>query len=110
MTRKEKIKRAAFEYADKELIGIIDFKKEEAFIEGAMWADEHPVVKVGGAIKNYERGYEDAIDKTCEWLEQHLHHDNVGGFWADATDVDDFINQFKSSCSELPNNLKEGEQ
>lgn len=42
MTREEEIKKAAFEYADKELIGIIDFKKETAFIEGAMWADAHP--------------------------------------------------------------------
>lgn len=39
MTREEQIKKAAFEYADAELIGIIDFKKEAAFIEGAMWAD-----------------------------------------------------------------------
>lgn len=42
MTREEEIKKEAFEYADKELIGIIDFKKEEAFIEGAIWADAHP--------------------------------------------------------------------
>ena len=38
------------------------------FIHGAKWADAHPVVKVGGALKNYERGYEDAIDKACDWL------------------------------------------
>lgn len=48
------------------------------------------------------------IDKACEWLEQHLHHDNVGGFWADATSVEEFINQFKSGCSEIPNNQKGG--
>ena len=42
MTREEEIKKAAFEYADKELIGIIDFKKETAFIKGAKWADSHP--------------------------------------------------------------------
>ena len=26
------------------------------------------------ALKNYERGYEDAIDKACEWLEQNAYH------------------------------------
>lgn len=46
MTRKEEIKKEAFEYADKELIGIIDFKKEEAFIEGAMWADNSLLEKI----------------------------------------------------------------
>lgn len=90
MIREERIKKAALEYADAELIGIIDFKKEAAFIEGAEWADRT------------------MIDKACEWLEQHLHHDNVGGFWADATGVEDFINQFKSGCSEIPNNQKGG--
>lgn len=42
MTREEQIKKAAFEYADVELVGIIDFKKEAVFIEGAKWADTHP--------------------------------------------------------------------
>ena len=42
MTREEQIKKAAFGYADTELVGIIDFKKEAAFIEGATWADTHP--------------------------------------------------------------------
>lgn len=50
------------------------------------------------------------IDKACKWLERHLHHDNVGGFWADATGVEDFINQFKSGCSEIPTDLKGVEQ
>ena len=42
MIREEEIRKAAFDYADTELIGIVDFKKEAAFIKGAMWADEHP--------------------------------------------------------------------
>lgn len=42
MIREEEIKKAAFEYADAELIGIIDFKKEATFIAGAKWADAHP--------------------------------------------------------------------
>lgn len=44
---------------------------EIGFIEGAVWADAHPVVKVGGALKNYERGYEEAIDKACELLYEY---------------------------------------
>ena len=60
MTREEKIKKAAFEYADTEPVGIIDFKKEAAFIEGATWADTHPHwISVEDELPPKESEYDD---------------------------------------------------
>ena len=85
MTQEEQIDKAALDYCGYDTETIYAHI-ENAFITGAEWADNT------------------MIEKACEWLEQHLHHDNVGGFWADATGIEDFINQFKSGSSEKPNN------
>ena len=106
MTRQEQIKQQA-----KLLCNTVS--PEEYFIMGAEWADAHPVVKVGGALKNYERGYEDAIDKACEWLYEYNRKqvDNMFGtvHTADVTiNVAEFRKAMESSCSEFPNNSMEG--
>ena len=83
MTREEEIKKEAFEYADKELIGIIDFKKEAAFIEGAMWADRT------------------MIEKACEWLVKNLvtvDHDIIyNGLRTRKQLVDEYIKNFRKA-------------
>ena len=67
-----------------------------AFAEGANWADEHPIVKVGGAAKNYQRGYEFAELKATQWLGQNIDNylfiDNQG---AAGIKWNDFINDLK---------------
>ena len=132
MTRQEEIARAAKDYHIKQHPNFT-YREYVAFIDGAEWADEHPK-PVAIPMKDIEDCAKEIITKdwseqqerlwymiernyrahflrdACKWLEQHLHHDNVGGFWADATSVEDFINQFKSGCSEIPNNHKKGEQ
>ena len=101
----------------------------EALTFALEWADTHPkpvvikkedIKKLAKEVvtKDWQEQQEKLLDmiernyrahfmrSACKWLERHLHHDNVGGFWADATSVEEFINQFKSSCSEIPTNLK----
>lgn len=128
MTREKEITRAAKDHHIKQHPNF-SFGEYVAFIDGAKWADSHPrpvvipMEDIEDCAKEIitkdwreqqdrlfdmiERNYRaHFMRNACKWLEQHLHHDNVGGFWADATSVEDFINQFKSSLSEFPNNLK----
>lgn len=77
MTRKEEIKQAANAYIGHpyEIEEDVDVSmSRNAFMEGARWADNHPAIKVGGAAKNYQRGYEEAINKACGWLTELYKH------------------------------------
>lgn len=76
MTRQEEIEKIASAFAIDEVKDTCNPASKRGllyvgFITGAEWADAHPVVKVGGALKNYERGYEDAIEKACDLLYEY---------------------------------------
>lgn len=61
MSRDEEIKKAEIKYSDDTLFDGCDyvgqFAKQEAFIAGAKWADEHP-----------QHSKKEFIDKACNWL------------------------------------------
>ena len=57
MTRKEEIKKGAFDAFPNE-----GWERQRvSFVQGALWADEHP-----------RKGLLD-IEKVCEWLENNMH-------------------------------------
>lgn len=64
MTREEEIKQAEIKYSDDTLFDGCDYigqyAKQEAFIAGAKWADEHPKP---GIVNNQE-----FIDKTINYF------------------------------------------
>lgn len=63
MTREEIIKEAAAEHRDTVCCGFYDpiaDARQESFVEGAEWADEHP--KHGTVNK------QEFIEKACDWL------------------------------------------
>jgi hypothetical protein len=71
------------------------------FIEGAVWADEHPndeVLKLRKMFESdpdaYKQGYKDAIDKVCEWLYKRQQVDLV------VPDIEKFISEFKKETKE----------
>ena len=109
MTRQEELNEARHEW----YLRTQDADFCAGFQKGAEWADAHPVVKVGGALKNYERGYEDAINKACDLLYEYNRKQANKMFGeihtADVTiNVAEFRKAMESSCSEIPNNSKEG--
>ncbi len=44
------------------------------FIKGAQWADANPTANViiHGGSDAFEKGYRDAAEKACKWLEEHI--------------------------------------
>lgn len=87
MTRKEEIKMAA------------------EFAKGAEWADEHAVSCDGKAalyFNNivYENGYNEAVDKACEWLTRELCYTARGNnFFNNKTATDEFVESFKKAMN-----------
>ena len=61
------------------------------------WADAHPVVKVGGALKNYERGYEEAIDKACSWVHTALYLDHERSIEHRYATLEELLNDFRKA-------------
>lgn len=66
MTREEQIIEASQLYAK---------HQQKPFMDGALWADEHPndeVLKLRKMFESdpdaYKQGYKDAIEKAYEWL------------------------------------------
>ena len=66
MTREEEIEKASQAFN----IQVIS-NPWTLFKEGAKWADEHPAIIVGGGAKYLKRGYDEAVKKACEWLEEN---------------------------------------
>lgn len=64
MSRDEEIKKAEIKYSDDTLFDGCDYvgqyAKQEAFIAGAKWADEHPKPEIVNK--------EEFIEKACNWL------------------------------------------
>ena len=108
MTREEQIQDAASDHRDWVCCGFYDpvaDAREESFIEGAEWADEHP--KEGMVNK------QEFIEKAKEWLENtlyiHTEIKNDRDFneicrtdWvtSDYDSVEDFINSFCKAMEE----------
>ena len=72
MTREEQIEQAAKKYV-KDIVTPLPASLMTAFIKGAEYADRTPIHYDGKAMlhvlnKGHEQGYNDAIDKACEWL------------------------------------------
>ena len=96
MTREEQIIEASQLYAK---------HQQKPFMDGALWADEHPndeVLKLRKMFESdpdaYKQGYKDAIDKACEWLKFN---------YAEFTDntrlgikIDELIKDFKQAMEE----------
>ena len=96
-TREEQIKQEALNYGRCNPNGYWD---EDKFVEdhetpsidfkaGAEWADKNPndeVLKLRKMFESdpdaYKQGYNDAIDKACEWIERFAYNsvvtDNIG--------------------------------
>ena len=66
MTRQDELNEAWCKYMNK-----CSTETMQALAFALRWCDEHPVVKAGCALKNYERGYEEAIDKACDLLYEY---------------------------------------
>lgn len=90
MSRDEEIKQAEIKYSDDTLFDGCDyvgqFAKQEAFIAGAKWADEHPKPEMVNRQK--------FIKKACEYLESVLEHDL--GYYGAA----DFSDTFRKTMEE----------
>jgi len=100
MTREEEIEKIASAFAIDEVKDTCNPASKRGllyvgFITGAEWADAHPVVKVGGALKNYELGYEDAINKACEWLDENMN--DVGIRFMRGDEIKDIVDLFRKA-------------
>ena len=91
MTREEEIKKAAKDIAQ----GIEDWELaadiEDAFIEGAWWADAHNE----GLNMHIKYLKEELIDNACEWLKDYAHmfvSETTGDLYED-----DLINDFRKA-------------
>ena len=51
---------------------------EIGYIEGAVWADEHPDIDVR-TMAAWQSGYKEAIEKACEWLKEQLQNTTFNG-------------------------------
>lgn len=75
MTREEQIQQAEINHSDNTIFDECDYigqvAKQEAFIAGAKWADEHPK---DGMV---------SLDKVCEWLENKCENkgEYIGGIF-----------------------------
>lgn len=77
---------------------------EKAFIEGAKWADKHPISNgeelLYVAQKTTNRTKKEVINKACEWIKENIidyvNADSIGYY------VDDeiFIHDFKKAMEE----------
>lgn len=98
MTRLEKIQKEAAKYT----AGIEDWQLEadlqDAFIQGAIWADNDPCLATINA-DSYYAGFMTAVDKAMDWLRveldkmEEVHYIHVHGF--DAERRKEFLERFK---------------
>lgn len=92
MTREKQIIEASQLYAK---------HQQKPFMDGALWADEHPndeVLKLRKMFESdpdaYRQGYKDAIDKACEWLEERQAVD------LEVPNIEKFIEDFKKAMEQ----------
>lgn len=102
MTREEQIEQAAKKYV-KDIVTPLPASLMTAYIKGAEYADQHPINYDGKAMlhvlnKGYEQGWEDAVNKACEWLNANYAEIYLlarGGFSSDRV-----VEQFKKYMEE----------
>ena len=82
MTRAKEITKEAKKFAKEIDDWEIAEDVQDAFEQGAEWADAHPDIDVR-TMAAWQSGYKEAIDKACEWLENdfeeltRLHLDDI---------------------------------
>lgn len=90
MSRDEEIKKAEIKYSDDTLFDGCDYvgqyAKQEAFIAGAKWADEHPKPEMVNR--------QEFLEKSCEYLGSVLEYD-LGYYGAR-----DFADTFRKTMEE----------
>lgn len=63
----------------------------DALRRGAQWSDEHPDIDVR-TMAAWQSGYQAAIDKACEWLEEYTPQK--------FEDVQNYVEQFCKAMNE----------
>lgn len=90
MKREEQIRQAEINYSDDTMFDGCDYigqvAKQESFIAGAKWADEHPK---DGMV---------SLEKACEWLRETAHF-YVSDFTGELDD-NGLIEDFKKAMEE----------
>ena len=71
MTRAKEITKEAKKFAKEIDDWEIAEDVQDAFEQGAEWADAHPDIDVR-TMAAWQSGYKEAIEKACEWLRTNL--------------------------------------
>lgn len=95
MTRNDEIKEMAKSYArcmtsDEDM----QVAFGDALIRGAKWADAHPDIDVR-TMAAWQSGYNEAIDKACEWLEENMN--DVGIRFMRGDEIKDIVDLFRKA-------------
>lgn len=64
------------------------------FIHGAEWADAHPDIDVR-TMAAWQSGYNEAIDKACEWLYENMN--DVGIRFMRGDEIKDIVDLFRKA-------------
>lgn len=102
MTRAKEITKEAKKFAKEIDDWEIAEDVQDAFEQGARWADEHPINYDGKAalyFNNivYENGYKEAVDKACDWLHSTLYLDYERSIEHRFASLEDLMNDFRKS-------------
>ena len=77
MTRAKEITKEAKKFAKEIDDWEIAEDVQDAFEQGAKWADAHPDIDVR-TMAAWQSGYKEAIEKACEWLKPYsVIEDNI---------------------------------
>ena len=97
MTRAKEITKEAKKFAKEIDDWEIAEDVQDAFEQGAEWADAHPDIDVR-TMAAWQSGYNEAIEKACEWLDKRL--DNYSISWIEdeyCWSKEMFLKQFKQA-------------
>lgn len=100
MTRAKEITKEAKKFAKEIDDWEIAEDVQDAFEQGAEWADQHPDIDVR-TMAAWSGGYKEAIEKACEWLsaeldkEEERHYIHVHGFDKERREI--FLEDFRKA-------------
>lgn len=107
MTREEEIEKIASAYAIDEVKDTCNPASKRGllyagFIDGAEWADQHPMTYDGKAMlyvnsRSHENGYKEAIEKACEWLHTALYLDYERSIEHRYATLEELLNDFRKT-------------
>ena len=93
MTREDEIKEARHEW----YLRTQDADFCAGFQKGAEWADQHPDIDVR-TMAAWRGGYNEAIDKACEWLNENMN--DVGIRFMRGDEIKDIVDLFRKAMNE----------